>query len=391
MTIQLLKLPIRSEGDAISSRKLAQDVADLAGLTSRSKTKIATAVSEIARNALRYAGGGFLICSVVARDREQLLEFAVSDDGPGINGLDTILAGEYRSRTGMGLGIHGSSKLVDEFEVREREEGGTLVRMAMKLPVTAGTITNATIEGWKGALVRDEESRVEVASSDRDDVMRALRVLKLKERELEQQPMESEKEKLALKATQSSLKEQATIDVLTSLLNRRSLMQTLEVEINRAVRSGRSLSVGLADLDHFKKLNDTFGHVMGDAVLVEAAARMERVMRPYDSVGRYGGEEFIFLFPNCNEEDACQICDRVRTAIADRPIAFDDMETTVTASFGLSSTSMSTNPKEIVDLADAALYRAKEDGRNRVEISTPADYAKLLNVRSTYPSGGPTS
>lgn len=389
MTISLLKLNLNRERDAISSRRIAQGVADLAGLTARDKTRLATAVSEIARNALRYADGGVLECNVAGEARAQLIEFIVSDEGPGIGEIDSILGGEYRSRTGMGLGIHGSSKLVDEFSVNSCPKRGTTVRMAMRIPERTGRVTEAMLESWRGALDLDEESRARVEDSERDDVMRALKVLKLKEQELERQLEEARREQQELRAAQDSLVEQATLDALTGLMNRRSVMRCLDVELGRSLRSGRPLSVGIVDLDHFKSLNDSFGHLAGDAVLVETAKRMESVLRAYDSVGRYGGEEFIFVFPNCPAPAAATVCDRVRERISGTPMTFQEMETTVTASFGVSSDPAVASAQELVDLADAALYRAKEGGRDRVEISNSEDRERLKEARSAPPTGHP--
>ena len=122
-----------------------------------------------------------------------------------------------------------------------------------------------------------------------------------------------------LLVAQETLRHQATHDVLTGIWNRAMVVDQLERELARAGREGQSLAVILADLDHFKSVNDTYGHAAGDAVLREAAARMVGVPRRYDFVGRYGGEEFLVVLPNCELAEAAKVAERVRAAVAGRP------------------------------------------------------------------------
>ena len=127
----------------------------------------------------------------------------------------------------------------------------------------------------------------------------------------------------------------------------------------------------MIDVDHFKKVNDTYGHQSGDATLVEVASRVRRVLREYDAVGRYGGEEFIVLLSNTNLEPALKLCDRIRKAIQDQPISTPGGMISVTASIGLASNHAGpVTPEGIIAVADAALYRAKANGRNRIEIGS---------------------
>jgi diguanylate cyclase (GGDEF)-like protein len=175
-----------------------------------------------------------------------------------------------------------------------------------------------------------------------------------------------------------ALREQATRDPLTGLWNRYALFDTLKREQSRAGREGVPLAVIMVDLDHFKQVNDTHGHLAGDAILREAARRMQSVVRTYDHVGRYGGEEFVIVLPGTTGPNAAQLAERLRLAIAREPMASDGVSrVSVTASFGVTATGRGAGagPEALIRLADEALYRAKEKGRNRVECAGPEEEA----------------
>ena len=172
-----------------------------------------------------------------------------------------------------------------------------------------------------------------------------------------------------LLATQAAISEQARRDALTGLLNRGAIFEVLRSEVSRAARARNCLSAVMADLDRFKQINDTSGHMAGDAVLREAALRMASSMRPYDSVGRYGGEEFLIVLPGCDYGSGMAFAERIRAAIADKPFPLHREDLPVTCSFGVASLGGPAGYMEtdtLVRLADEALYRAKRDGRNRV-------------------------
>ena len=165
---------------------------------------------------------------------------------------------------------------------------------------------------------------------------------------------------------QEALRYQATHDDLTGLWNRAMVRDHLIVEIRRAKRARRPLAVVLADLDHFKKVNDTYGHPVGDAILREAAARLRLALRAYDSIGRYGGEEFLIVLPDCDIDAAVIAAERARTCVA-APVRVGDMDLPLSVSLGVASTrSASEEPDGLIQAADEALYRAKAGGRNRV-------------------------
>ena len=167
-----------------------------------------------------------------------------------------------------------------------------------------------------------------------------------------------------LKAREA-LREQATHDGLTGLLNRSSILEKLHDELSRAARTGDPVSVLMADLDRFKSINDSLGHLAGDAVLREAARRLKAAARRYDSVGRYGGEEFLIVLPGCDTSDAGVQAERMREAIGATPFVTPSRQVSVTASLGAACSS-DIAPEALVREADDALYEAKADGRNRV-------------------------
>ena len=175
---------------------------------------------------------------------------------------------------------------------------------------------------------------------------------------------------------QQSLKEalevqryQAQHDRLTGIFNHVEILNILEKELDRAGRQNGDLAVIMGDLDHFKKVNDTYGHVAGDAVLVEVAARMKNNIRLYDSAGRYGGEEFLLVLPGCTTDEVMIIAHRILESISKDPVMFNNIPIKVTISLGVAVNRVGeiVATTELVQLADTALYRAKQNGRNRVE------------------------
>jgi two-component system cell cycle response regulator len=173
---------------------------------------------------------------------------------------------------------------------------------------------------------------------------------------------------LSLMDAREELREKANKDLLTMLPNRAAIVATLETEIARCHRDQRSVGVVLLDIDHFKKVNDTYGHFAGDAVLRETAARLKSSMRAYDQVGRYGGEEFLVVLLNCDMEQARNQAERMRQRLQESKILADaGLEIPVTASFGVSISDLSDRSPDIfIRVADEALYRAKAGGRNCV-------------------------
>jgi diguanylate cyclase (GGDEF)-like protein len=171
-----------------------------------------------------------------------------------------------------------------------------------------------------------------------------------------------------LLAAQEALRQYATLDHLTGLWNRRMILEQLDRELNRVRRDKRTFTIAMLDIDRFKDVNDRYGHATGDAVLRDVAAAIRTLLREYDFVGRYGGEEFILLLPGCEAADGCVIANRVRTRISSEPVRHGDFVIPVTVSLGVASTeSVGVNASDLIEAADAALYRAKANGRDRVE------------------------
>jgi two-component system cell cycle response regulator len=171
-----------------------------------------------------------------------------------------------------------------------------------------------------------------------------------------------------LVAAKEELRDQATKDFLTRIWNRSSILGILERELVRGGRERRPVGVVLADLDHFKAVNDTFGHFAGDAVLREFARRMQSSMRSYDAIGRYGGEEFLIILPGCDQLCTSGQAERLRMALDSEPMMINDKPRTVTSSFGATSwvPGSPESPEALIRIADDALYVAKHGGRNRV-------------------------
>ncbi len=163
--------------------------------------------------------------------------------------------------------------------------------------------------------------------------------------------------------------ELATTDPLTGLRNRRYFQDRLREECARSDRTDQPLSLIMVDLDHFKAVNDRWGHPVGDQVLVHAARLIGGSVRSCDVACRVGGEEFAVLCPGVREDEAFRVAERVRRALAQTPLKVDGQEVTVTASMGLASREPDSGTEDLVRRSDLALYQAKAAGRNRVELA----------------------
>lgn len=166
------------------------------------------------------------------------------------------------------------------------------------------------------------------------------------------------------------LKKLATIDSLTGILNRRCILEEAEKEFHRAKRENRPIGFLLIDIDDFKKINDTFGHLAGDKLLAEVACRLKKKIRNYDLIGRYGGDEMLAIFPGCDADELKKIADRLRLAIQEEPIFFDQHKFIVSISAGglVFNQSSPLSLKELIANCDRALYQAKKKGRNQTMI-----------------------
>lgn len=175
-----------------------------------------------------------------------------------------------------------------------------------------------------------------------------------------------EMQELLLQA-QEALRFEATHDRLTGLWNRGMILDQLDRAVRQSVRESKPLAVVMADVDHFKCINDTHGHLAGDAVLRQIGNRLRKVLRDYERLGRYGGEEFLLVLPGCNLDLARLVAERVRGAVEAEPMLAGTLELSVTLSLGVASTSVRRiGAGALILAADQALYRAKALGRNRV-------------------------
>jgi two-component system cell cycle response regulator len=176
-----------------------------------------------------------------------------------------------------------------------------------------------------------------------------------------------------LVSAREAMRHAATHDNLTGLMNRGEILAMLQRELERARREHKPVGVILGDVDHFKGVNDTLGHLFGDEALREIGRRLRRQLRVYDGVGRYGGEEFLLILPNCDLTNALQRANEVRKIIANTPVIYSGVQKPLTMSMGVavSACEGKTDVEVLLNQADAGLYAAKANGRNRIEHFTP--------------------
>jgi diguanylate cyclase (GGDEF)-like protein len=176
-----------------------------------------------------------------------------------------------------------------------------------------------------------------------------------------------------LVTARESLRYMATHDSLTGLVNRAEILDRLRRELDRSDREEVCIGVLLADIDNFKIVNDTFGHISGDRVLTEVAVRMRASLRTYDVVGRYGGEEFLIILPACDGPGTLRQAERVRSIVADQPVTCTEHPVRVSVSIGAVSrgSDNALDLNALIRAADDALYRAKAAGRNQVALAEP--------------------
>ncbi len=173
--------------------------------------------------------------------------------------------------------------------------------------------------------------------------------------------------------TQEALREQATRDALTGVWNRHSILEILSREVDRAGRKCGLLGLLMFDLDHFKDINDTFGHQCGDQVLSGLAGRLRNALRSYDSIGRYGGEEFLVVVPHADADALASQARRLKSVIEGAVLDAEGRQISVTASFGASvfDPLQPGSPDTLIRAADAALYQSKKVGRNAIFLASP--------------------
>ncbi|MDH5217991.1 MAG: diguanylate cyclase [Gammaproteobacteria bacterium] len=180
-------------------------------------------------------------------------------------------------------------------------------------------------------------------------------------RNLEEQ-IQTEKEQV------SSLKYQQQVDTLTQVLRRDAIMELLENKLKKRRKSDQDFFIIMADIDHFKNINDQYGHLAGDVVLNEVAQRLQSSLRQDDFIGRYGGEEFLLILNNNDLAETKNICERILNDISDKAVIAEKVSINVAISLGLTRAKADDDSHRIISRADNALYAAKQNGRNRCEI-----------------------
>lgn len=194
-------------------------------------------------------------------------------------------------------------------------------------------------------------------------------------RALEERVTALQFENLDLMAKNSFLSEISARDSLTGLYNRWYVMEKIDSEMNRSVRNGQPMSVLMLDLDHFKQINDSYGHPAGDSVLKSVGQTLRESCRVYDVPGRYGGEEFCIVLPETKVNGTQTVAERIRSRVESASVMIGDSEIKVTASIGVAGMDSTEDgvlsASALIERADRALYTAKHQGRNRVEFWAP--------------------
>ncbi|MFY9559037.1 MAG: diguanylate cyclase [Terriglobales bacterium] len=186
-----------------------------------------------------------------------------------------------------------------------------------------------------------------------------------------------------LVAARESMRHAATHDSLTGLMNRGEVLDALDRELERSRREKKPVGVILADIDHFKNVNDSLGHLFGDEALKEVSRRLRSKMRVYDGIGRYGGEEFLLLLPGCDLTTTIERGKQLREFVAGKPVVSSGGERLITVSMGVSASpgGERANVEALLIQADAGLYAAKQKGRNRVEYVPSTDGIRKKRAR----------
>lgn len=247
---------------------------------------------------------------------------------------------------------------------------------------TAADENRSTIPVGGGNLVVRAADGRDFAPAEREFVLEIFELLRLAEetdartRSAEDRIAHLERENLDLLMQHRVLEEISARDSLTGLYNRWFVMEKIESEMNRALRHGAPMSVLMLDLDHFKNVNDSFGHSAGDEVLKSVGQVLRESCRVYDVPGRYGGEEFCIVLPETRLGNTQNVAERIRARLAQTQLAVGGNSISVTASIGVAALESVSNEgivsaASLIERADRALYAAKSHGRNRVELWLP--------------------
>ncbi len=267
---------------------------------------------------------------------------------------------------------------LEAWTVLQQPHSPKLALMDWVMPKMDGTEVCRRLRG-QGASASYVYTILLTAKDNREDLLRAMEagaddylVKPFDELELKAKLMVG-KRILALQeeliSAREAMRHSATHDSLTGLMNRKAVMDGLGKELARSKREGTSVAVALVDVDHFKVVNDELGHLFGDEALKQVAQRLRSGLRNYDSVGRYGGEEFLLVLPGCDLAAAVVRAEQIRAGISATAVKTAAAQRSVTVSVGVavSKGAGEGDAERVLDASDVALYEAKKNGRNRVE------------------------
>ncbi len=267
---------------------------------------------------------------------------------------------------------------LEAWTVLQQPHSPKLALMDWVMPKMDGTEVCRRLRG-QGASASYVYTILLTAKDNREDLLRAMEagaddylVKPFDELELKAKLMVG-KRILALQeeliSAREAMRHSATHDSLTGLMNRKAVMDGLGKELARSKREGTSVAVALVDVDHFKVVNDELGHLFGDEALKQVAHRLRSGLRNYDSVGRYGGEEFLLVLPGCDLAAAVVRAEQIRAGISATAVKTAAAQRSVTVSVGVavSKGAGEGDAERVLDASDVALYEAKKNGRNRVE------------------------
>jgi len=303
--------------------------------------RIATGVSELARVLYQFAGGGKMIFSYI--------------DDKGKTGLELICEAKNLSIKNGNQVLSVVKKLVDKVEIKT--EGNGLIKVS--------------IIKWLKDNKRFSPEELREISNELEEKTSAysLDKLQIENQELIKLLDELKRSKKELEKSKEKLQRLSITDPLTGVYNRRFLYNFLKKEFERAKRYNLSLSCLMVDIDHFKNLNDTYGHRAGDLMLKKLTAFLKKKLRKIDLVARYGGEEFVIVLPETPLKMALVGAERMRKGVEEEmQVSINGESIRITISIGVSSfTQQEKDEESLIRKADEALYRAKKWGRNRVE------------------------
>jgi len=338
--MQFFQMPIKKNSDILKARESARIISKDLNFDDVDQIRIATVVSELSRILCQFAEEGKIIFSYI--------------EDKGKTGLELICEAKNLSPKDGDEVLFVVKKLVDKIET-ETKEGNVIKVRAIKWTKDNKRFFPERLREISKKL----EEKAKVYSLDKlqmenQELIRLLDALKKNKKELEK--------------SEKKLQQLSITDPLTGVYNRRYLYDFLKREFERAKRYNLPLSCMMVDIDHFKNLNDTYGHRAGDLVLKKLTTFLKENLRKIDLVARYGGEEFVIVLPETLEKKTLVSAERIRKGVEGMKIALNSEKIRITVSIGVANLTQKEKDEEaLIRKADKALYRAKKKGRNRVE------------------------